>query len=74
MAQFSPIELQPGADMNMLMQAVNANFRQVAESNRTNIITDESGNKRIIIGKMPDGTYGLLIMKPGYDALELFDG
>lgn len=69
MATFSPIELQPGADMNMLLQAVNANFRQVAESNRTNIITDESGNRRILLGKTPSGSYGLYITKPGKDVL-----
>jgi len=68
-AKFSPIELQPGADMNLLIQAVNDNFRQVASSNRTDIITDENGDQRILLGKQPNGEYGLYITKPGKDVL-----
>lgn len=69
MATFSPIELQPGADMQLLIQAINDNFRQQASSNRTDITTDETGNRRILIGRTPSGNYGLYITKPGKDVL-----
>lgn len=72
MAKFSPIELQPGGDMDMIIQSVNNNFRQVAESNRTNVITDENGNDRIIIGKMPDGKYGIIISNEGVNVNDVF--
>lgn len=73
MAKFSPIEVQPGMDQDTMAQVINNNFRQVAESNRTNIITDENGYNRIIIGKFPDGTYGIIISKPGVDIVQLFN-
>ena len=69
MSNFSPIELQPGADMDMIIQAINDNFRQQASENRANIITDETGNKRILLGRTPGGNYGLYITKPGKDVL-----
>lgn len=72
MAKFSPIELQPGADMNMVLQAVNDNFRQVAESNRTNVIADENGDNRIIIGKMPNDKYGIIISNEGFNVYDVF--
>lgn len=70
MARFSPIDIQPGMDPQMMAQVINSNFRQVAESNRTNIITDENGNNRILLGKPPKGDYGLFISKPGVDVVK----
>lgn len=68
----SPIQTTPNMDMGSLTTAINDNFRQVESENRSKVMRDESGNNRIILGRMPDGTYGLLIMKPGYDALSIF--
>lgn len=72
MAKFSPLELQPGADMNLVIQAINDNFRQVAESNRTNVIADENGDNRIIIGKMPNDKYGIIISNEGVNVYDVF--
>lgn len=51
---------------------VSQNFQEIANKFVTNIITDESGNRRIIFGRLPDGTYGLVISEEGVDVLTLF--
>lgn len=33
---------------------------------------DETGTNRIILGKQPDDTYGLVISKPGEDVVKLY--
>lgn len=53
-------------------QVINDNFQQLEAEGRTKIIKDENGQARIILGKFPDGTYGLIISKPGVDVLTLF--
>jgi hypothetical protein len=52
-----------------LISTLNENFAQVENESRTKIIRDETGVNRIIIGKFPDGTYGLAISKVGVDVL-----
>jgi len=32
----------------------------------------DASNARILIGLLPDGTYGIVISKPGYDVNSLF--
>lgn len=68
----SPIQLTPNMDLGTLVTAINATFQQIEAENRTKVITDESGVKRIIIGRLPDGTYGIVISKPGIDVYTLF--
>lgn len=68
----SPIALTPGMDNATMIQAINDGFRQLESENRTKIIKDEAGNNRIIIGRWPDGTYGILVSKEGVDVLTLF--
>lgn len=41
---------------------------RIEEGNGRLIVTDGVKN-RILIGKAPDGTYGLWISKPGYDVM-----
>ena len=48
------------------------NFQEIDNKFTTNIVKDTSGNKRIIFGKLPDGTYGLVISKEGVDVTTLF--
>ena len=72
MSKFSPIPVQPGMDPEMMAQVINQNNQQIAENNRTNLITDENGVNRVIIGRMPDGTYGVIVSKPGVDGNTLF--
>ena len=60
-------------DMATLINALNNNFNQVQSQDRRKVITDEDGNDRIILGKFPDGTYGLIISKEGIDVKSLFN-
>lgn len=69
----TPIQLTPNMDMGTLVNAVNNNFRQIEAENRTKIVRDENGVDNIILGRMPDSSYGFLIMKPGFDAKEIFE-
>lgn len=73
MARFSPIDIQPGMDPQMMAQVINSNFRQVAESNRTNIITDEDGVNRVLIGRAPKGNYVVAITIPGKNVVQELD-
>lgn len=53
----------------MLVQAINENFRQIESENRTQIIRDEDGVNRILIGRGPDGKYRIAVTKPGIDVV-----
>ena len=66
-----PIHLDPNQEPGQQMAFINQNFQAVANSLNPLIISDGS-NSRIILGKCPDGTYGLVISKPGYDVMSLF--
>jgi len=68
----SPIQLTPGMDNGTMVSSINNNFQQIESENRTKVIKDENGDSRIIIGKFPDGTYGIIISKPGIDVNSLF--
>lgn len=65
----SRIPLGPGMDDATRDNIINENFRQIEAENRTKIITDENANRRIVLGRFPDGTYGLAISKPGRDVI-----
>ena len=69
---FSPIQLTPNMDTATLVNALNDMMRQLEAANRTQIIKDEDGVNRVLIGKLPDGSYGLVISKPGVDVRGLF--
>lgn len=68
----SPLILTPNMDTSTLVSAINDNFRQLEGENRSKTIRDEDGKNRIILGRFPDGTYGLIISKEGVDVLSLF--
>lgn len=63
----SPIQLTPGMDSNSMISAINNNFRQIESENRTKIIKDEDGVKRVLMGRAPDGTYSLRVSRDGVD-------
>ena len=69
----SPIQLAPGMDNAIMVSAINNNFRQIEAENRTKVIKDETGVNRIIIGRFPDGTYGLAISISGVDVLNALE-
>ena len=53
---------------------VNNLAKDVQAMQEVQVFKDTTGNRRIIIGKLPDGTYGLVISKEGYDVVELLQG
>lgn len=66
------IRLQPGMDKDTMVSAINENFELLENLNRTQIFKDEKGVQRIILGRLPDGTWGLVISKTGQDVVKLF--
>ena len=68
----SPIQLTPNMDAGTMTTAINNVFQQIEAENRSKMITDENGTNRIIIGLLPDGTYGIVVSKPGVDVNSLF--
>lgn len=69
----SPIQFTPNMDMNTLTSALNDLTRQLESENRTQIIKDENGENRIILGRFPDGTYGFAISQKGVDVLKALE-
>ena len=67
MSQPSYIKLSPRMDMSTLINALNQNFNQIQSQDRRKVITDEDGYDRIVLGKLVDGTYNLVISAPGID-------
>lgn len=66
----SLIEITPNMDESTRANAINENFRQIQSESRTQIIKDENGQARILIGRTPDGEYLIAISAPGVDVLE----
>lgn len=69
----SPIQLTPNMDMATLTTTINDMFRQIESENRTQIIKDEDGKNRILIGRAPKGNYVVAISKKGVDVLEALE-
>ena len=42
------------------------------EEGNGRILVNDGTNNRIIIGLLPDGTYGIVISKPGVEVLTVF--
>lgn len=68
-----PTPLVPKKDSDGFQETtINSNFDQISDRLITNIIKDETGTPRLIMGKLPDGTYGLVISKEGVDVTTVF--
>ena len=63
----------PNMEQDQLSRVLNDNFRTVENKMRIQIIRDETGTDRIIFGRLPDGTYGLVISKEGTDVKTVFN-
>lgn len=59
-------------DNASMVRTINENFRDIENMLRVIRIKDEAGNSRILIGKLPDGTYGIVMSKEGEDVLDAF--
>mgnify|MGYP000952558613 FL=1 len=69
----SSIQLTPNMDMATLTATINDMFRQIESENRTQVIKDEDGKNRILIGRAPKGNYVVAISKKGVDVLEALE-
>ena len=67
---FSPIQLTPNMDTATLVSALNDMMRQLESANRTQIIKDENGENRVLIGRAPKGNYVVAITVPGKDVIK----
>lgn len=67
------VRLSPTMTMPQLIAALNQNFAAVENVNRTMVMKDETGTNRIIIGRFPNGEWGIIISKPGNDVLKYQD-
>jgi hypothetical protein len=64
--------LSPNMDWQTAISAINQNFQALESLAKTSVYKDETGVNRIIIGRMPDGTWGIIVSKEGVDVLDLF--
>ena len=67
---FSPIQLTPNMDTATLVNAINDMMRQLEAANRTQIIKDENGQQRVIIGRAPNGEYLIAVSAKGKDVIK----
>ena len=70
---FSPIQLTPNMDTATLVSALNDMMRQLEAANRTQIIRDEDGVNRVLIGRDPKGNYIMAVTVPGKDVVQALE-
>lgn len=63
----APLKLTTSMPQNVMIDAINQNFNQIQLQDRRKVITDEDGTDRIVLGKLEDGTYALVITRKGVD-------
>lgn len=63
----SPLKLTPDMPANVMVDAINQNFRQIEAESRRKVFTDDQGNDRILLGKKEDGDYAVKVSAPGYN-------
>lgn len=49
------------------------NFREISQRLDTNVIKDKDGNRRVIVGQLPDGDYGIEVSQADVDVLDATD-
>ena len=69
----SPIRATPNMSMADLVNAYNDLADQIESANRTQIIRDEDGVNRVLIGRDPKGNYVVAITKKGKDVLQALE-
>jgi hypothetical protein len=63
----APLKLTTSMPQNVMIDAINQNFRQIEGESRRKVVTDEDGKDRIIIGRKEDGGYSIKVSDAGYD-------
>lgn len=66
------VRLHGNMSYQQLISALNENFNLLQNQSQTIAIKDDTGQTRILIGRLPDDSYGIVISKAGYDVTELF--
>jgi hypothetical protein len=66
------VQLHPNMSYEQLIMALEQNMALLQNQGKTWIINDETGTARIIIGRQPDGSYGMVISKPGINVVSLY--
>ena len=61
-----PIQIHPTMSKEDMAAFINQNFNNLADSLNVYVVSDGT-NDRIILGKLPNGEYGLVISKSGFD-------
>lgn len=62
-------QLSGQADVGQVANALNGVIRDIAGSDVTKIYKDDSGTRRVLIGKRGD-SYGLFVSQPGFDVFD----
>lgn len=63
----SPLKLTPNMPTEVMIDAINQNFRQLESESRRKVITDENGDDRILIGREENGRYVIKVSAEGFD-------
>lgn len=58
------IPISSKADLPAALKQINDNFRQIAAENQTKTVS-QNGGSALQIGKLKNGTYGILLCDPG---------
>ena len=70
---FSVIPITPNMPTEQLIAAIAQNFQILEKTTfETQLFKDETGTPRIIFGRLPDGTYGLVVSEEGVDVTTVF--
>lgn len=64
---------QPNMSYAQFVNIFNENMDMLDNVNKTQIIKDDTGTARIIIGRFPNGEYGIIMSKEGKNVLEYED-
>lgn len=65
--------IPPGSDLAHVIRQANNNFAQIDNEANTKIFKDDTGMRRVLLGKGKDGFYGIRVSKPGFDVYTAAD-
>jgi hypothetical protein len=69
------VNLLPGGlDQNGIVTEMNKNLLDLKGKETTEIFKDDTGTRRVLLGKGADGFYGLKVSKPSFDVYDTGDG
>ena len=69
----SPIRATPNMSVAELANVINDLANQIESENRTQVVRDENGVDRVLIGRAPKGNYVVAITIPGKNVVQELD-